>query len=356
MKKKILTGAIVIVVLFLLALPKLNLFKSESEKANTMGAGAPSKLPVEAIVLSPQRLDNKLVITGSVFPNESLELKSEAAGKISGIYFQEGKQVKKGQLLVDINDDELLAQLEKQKFNKKLNEDNEFRQRKLLEKDAISQEEYDNALNRLNTTNADIKLLEAQIAKTKIYAPFDGTVGLRFVSEGAFINSNTSIATLYDLTPAKIEFSVPSRYSSQVAIGKKINFTIESETKTIVGVVYAIEPQIDPNTRTMKVRALAENSAGRLLPGQFVRVDLILATANNALLAPSQAIVPEMQGHKVFIASNGTAKEVKVEIGLRGERDVEILKGLQSGDTLIMTGILQLRAGLPIEITKINNQ
>lgn len=355
MKKKILTGAIVIVVLFLLALPKLNLFKSGSEGGQAVGP-AQTKLPVEAVILAPQRLDNKLVITGSVFPNESLELKSEAAGKISGIYFKEGKQVKKGELLVDINDDELLAQLEKQKYNKKLNEDNEFRQRKLLEKDAISQEEYDNALNRLNTTNADIKLLEAQIAKTKIYAPFDGTVGLRFVSEGAFINSNTSIATLYDLTPAKIDFSVPSRYSSQVAVGEKIYFTIENETKTIEGVVYAIEPQIDPNTRTMKVRALSENSAGRLLPGQFVRVELILATANNALLAPSEAIVPEMQGHKVYLVSKGAVKEVKVEIGLRGERSVEILNGLNAGDTLITSGILQLRPGLPVEITKINNQ
>lgn len=355
MKKKILTGASIVVVIFLLALPKLNLFKSNDASQSGMPAGGQTKLPVEAVVIKPQRLDTKLVITGSVFPNESLELKSEAAGKISGIYFKEGKQVKKGELLVDINDDELLAQLEKQKYNKKLNEDNEFRQRKLLEKDAISQEEYDNALNRLNTTNADIKLLEAQIAKTKVFAPFDGTIGLRFVSEGAFINSNTSIATLYDLTPAKVDFSVPGRYSTQVVPGKKILFTMENDSRKLEGVVYAIEPQIDPNTRTLKVRALADNSSRLLLPGQFVRVELILETVKNALLAPSEAIIPELQGHKVYLASHGKAKEVQVEIGLRDERNVEIVSGLNENDTVITTGILQLRAGMEVQLTKIKN-
>jgi len=355
MKKKILTGASIVVVIFLLALPKLNLFKGDSkEDQSSMPAGGQSKLPVEAVVIKPQRLDTKLIITGSVFPNESLELKSEAAGKISGIYFKEGKKVKKGELLVDINDDELMAMLEKQKYNKKLNEDNEFRQRKLLEKDAISQEEYDNALNRLNTTNADIKLLEAQIAKTKIYAPFDGTIGLRFVSEGAYINSNTSIAMLYNLTPAKIDFSVPGRYSTQVVPGKRIFFTMENDSRILEGVVYAIEPQIDPNTRTLKVRAQADNRSGLLLPGQFVRVELILETVKNALLVPSEALIPELEGHKVFLSVSGQAKEVKVEIGLRDERNVEIVSGLNVNDTVITTGILQLRPGLPVELRKID--
>ncbi|MDZ7650866.1 MAG: biotin/lipoyl-binding protein [Cytophagales bacterium] len=107
-------------------------------------------MTVDAIVLKPSRLDNKLNVTGSVLANESLELKSEVSGKITSISFREGKQVKKGDLLIQTDDDEILAQLTKQKFNRKLNNDNEFRQRKLLEKDAISQEEYDNALNRLN--------------------------------------------------------------------------------------------------------------------------------------------------------------------------------------------------------------
>lgn len=356
MKKKIFTGVIVVVILFLLALPKLNLFSSESDAPITAGnpsAANQAKLPVEGILLAPERLDNKLIITGSVLPNESLEIRSEVAGKISGIFFREGKQVNKGDLLIEINDDELDAQLVKQKYNLKLNEDNEFRQRKLLEKDAISQEEYDNALNRLNTTTADIKLLEAQLAKTKIRAPFNGTIGLRFVSEGAYINSNTTIATLYNLSPAKIEFAVPGRYSTQVKAGKKIFFTIENDSRVLEGEVYAIEPQIDASTRTLRVRALADNTGNLLLPGQFVRVELILQTIDNALLVPSEAIVPELNGHKVFKAKNGVATEAKVEIGLRTDKNVEIINGLAKGDTIITTGILQMRNGLPVSVTRL---
>jgi membrane fusion protein, multidrug efflux system len=353
MKKKIFTGISVLVVLFLLALPKLGWFNNEPKGPAAGPGGAQPKLPVEGVVLKTERLDNKLVITGSVLPNESLELKSEISGKITGIFFEEGKKVKKGDLLIELNDDELYAQLEKQKHNKKLNEDNEFRQRKLLEKDAISQEEYDNALNRLNTTIADIKLLEAQLAKMKIRAPFDGTIGLRLVSVGAFVNSSNTIATLYNLSPAKIEFAVPGRYSTQVAPGKKIFFIIENDSRLLEGTVYAIEPQIDANTRTLKVRALADNRNNLLLPGQFVRVELILQSVDNAILVPSEAVVPELNGHKVFLVKNGVAQEAKIEIGLRTDRHVEVLSGVAAGDTLITTGLLQVRNGLNVQLVKV---
>jgi membrane fusion protein (multidrug efflux system) len=355
MKKKIFTLVIILAVIFLIALPKLKLFSGKENGPQPSGSGpGPMALQVNAIIIKPEKLDNKLVFTGSVLPNESLELRVESSGKISRILFDEGKPVKKGQLLLEINDDELVAQLQKQKYNQKLNQDNEFRQRKLLEKDAISREEYDNALNRLNTTIADIKLLEAQLAKTRIMAPFDGTIGLRFVSEGAFVNSNTTVATLYNLSPAKIDFNVPGRYSTQVRPGKLIRFTIENDPRVLSGEVYAVEPQIDLNTRTLKVRALADNPESLLLPGQFVRVELILETIENALLVPSEALVPELQGHKVYTASAGKARESIVEIGLRTDRFVEVISGLQAGDTLITTGILQLRQGIPVQLNFVN--
>lgn len=357
MKKRLITVAIVVVVIFLLALPKLKLFKSTGESPATGGnpGGAPGgMLSVDALVIKPEALDNKLNVTGSVLPNESLELKSEVSGKITAIHFLEGKHVKKGELLLQINDDEILAQLEKQKYNQKLNEDNEFRQRKLLEKDAISQEEYDNALNRLNTTVADIRLLETQLDKTRIRAPFEGIVGLRFVSEGAYISPSTVIATLYNISPAKIEFAIPGRYSTQVTPGKKIRFSIESDLKIYEGEVYAIEPRIDPDTRTLKIRALADNKAGSLLPGQFVKVELILESIPNALLVPTEAVIPEQAGKKVFVLDKGKAKEVVVETGIRTASSLEVISGLKPGDTLLTTGILQLRQGLAVQISKLN--
>lgn len=355
MKKTLITVAIVAVVIFLLALPKLNLFKKgEEAQQGAPGPGGNRALTVDALVLKPSHLDNKLNVTGSVLANESLELKSEVSGKITSISFREGKQVKKGDLLIQTDDDEILAQLTKQKYNRKLNEDNEFRQRKLLEKDAISQEEYDNALNRLNTTEADIQLLETQLSKTRIRAPFDGVIGLRFVSEGAYISSSTVIATLYNISPAKIDFAIPGRYSTQVAPGKKIRFTIESDLKIYEGEVYAIEPRIDPDTRTLKIRALADNKNGNLLPGQFVKVELILQSSENAILVPTEAVIPEQEGKKVYVLENGKAKEVKVETGIRTANMLEILSGLKSGDTLLTTGILQLRAGMGIQISKLD--
>jgi membrane fusion protein, multidrug efflux system len=358
MKKTLITVGVVAVVIFLVALPKLNLFKG-GDAANpapgqAQGGGRGGKLSVDALIVTPAPLDNKLNVTGSVLPNESLELKSEMSGKIISIFFKEGKPVRKGDKLIEMNADEIEAQLEKQKYNRKLNQDNEFRQRKLLEKDAISQEEYDNAQNRLNTTVADIRLLEAQLDKSKIQAPFDGVIGLRFVSEGAYISPNTTIATLYNISPAKIEFAVPGRYSTQVAAGKKIRFTIENDLQVYEGEVYAIEPRIDPATRTLKIRALAENKGGNLLPGQFVKVELILESMTDAILVPTEAVIPEQAGKKVFIADNGKAKEVFIETGIRTANSLEVLSGLKANDTLLITGILQLRNGMSIQISKLN--
>ncbi len=352
MKKFIVSASIIVAVVLLLAIPKLGWFDgSTSGDAKGGPSSGPPPLPVEALVLKNAKLDNKLIVTGTVLANESLELKAEISGKITQIAFQEGSIVRKGSLLVQINDEEIAAQLQKQKHNQKLNEDNEFRQRKLLEKDAISQEEYDNALNRLNTTVSDVRLLEAQLAKTRITAPFDGVIGLRYVSEGAYVSPNTAIATLYNNTPAKLEFAIPSRYSAQVARGREIYFKVEGDTIQYQGKVYAVEPRIDPDTRTLKLRALADNSKGRLLPGQFVELELVLETINNALMIPTEAVVPEQGGKKVFIFSNGKVKEASIETGIRTSTSLEVTGGLHAGDTVLTTGILQLREGAKVQIT-----
>jgi membrane fusion protein (multidrug efflux system) len=353
MKRSVFTVVIILAIIFLVALPKLRLF--EKEEAAPGGPAQSAALQVEANLLRPIPFDNTLVITGSIIANESLELKSESSGKITSINFKEGGRVRRGELLIQINDEEIRAQIEKQRYMQKLNKDNEFRQRQLFKKDAISQEEYDNALNRLNTTISDIKLLEAQLQKTRVYAPFDGIIGLRYVSSGAYVTPATVIATLYNNSPAKIEFAVPSRYSSLMAPGKKIRFTIENDTsRMFIGEVYAIEPRINEETRTLSLRAIADNSKGLLIPGQFVKVDLILDSRPNALLIPTQAVIPGQAGQMVFVARSGKAKEVAIQTGIRTNLKIEVTSGLVAGDTVITTGILQLRNELPIQIVKIN--
>jgi membrane fusion protein (multidrug efflux system) len=354
MKKRIITILVVLVVLLLLALPKLNLLKKSGSQPVTPAAGGGAALSVEALVIKAQSFDNKLILTGSVQANEMVELHPEASGKIEEIFFKEGKSVRKGDLLVQINDDEIRAQLEKEKYNQKLNEDSEFRQRKLLEKDAISQEEYDNSLNKLNTNVADIKLLEARLSNTRITAPFDGIIGLRYVSDGAYITPSTTVATLYSLSPAKIEFAVPGRYSTQVKTGQTIQFQIDNDQRVFRGEVYAIEPQVDANTRTLKIRAMADNKSGVLLPGQFVKVELILQTVQDAILVPTESVIPDLNGHKVFVKEQGKAKEVPVKTGIRNESTLEITEGLTVGDTLLTTGMLQLRNGMKVLAAKVN--
>jgi len=354
MKKRILTISIVLAVAFLLALPKLDIL-GKKEGVAVGAATQNTALQVEATLLRPRAFDNTLVLTGSILSNESLELKSESSGKVTSINFKEGSQVRKGELLVQINDEEIKAQIEKQRYMQKLNKDNEYRQRQLFNKDAISQEEYDNALNRLNTTISDIKVLEAQLKKTRVYAPFDGIIGLRYVSEGAYVTPSTTIATLYNNSPAKIEFAVPSRYSALMTAGKKIRFSIENDTSRIfVGDVYAIEPRINEDTRTLTLRALADNKSGALIPGQFVKVDLILDSRPNALLIPTQAVIPGQGGQTVFIARAGKAKEIAIQTGIRTNVNIEVVSGLSPGDTVITTGLLQIRDQLPIQIVKVN--
>lgn len=355
--KKIISIVIIIVIIGLLALPKIKPLFQEGQKSGAPGMGGPGggggPLPVEVTIVRPEPYERKLVVTGSILPSESIELKSEVSGKIASIFFQESQPVRKGQRLLKIEDDELAAQLEKQRFNKKLFEDNEFRQRKLLEKEAISQEEYDNALNRLRTTTSDIRVLEVQLAETEIIAPFDGFIGFRYVSPGAYISPATVIATIYSLDPAKIEFSIPARYASRVFIGSPIVFKQENDAeRSFNGQVYAIEPQIDPTTRTLKIRSKTPNTDGKLIPGQFVSIELILERLDSALLLPTQAVIPIQDGAKVYVVSGGKAKEIMVTAGDRTESKLEILSGLQPGDTVITSGILQLRQGMGIQITK----
>jgi len=352
--RNIIITIVVLGLLFLVAKPKLEfLFESQSAPVNPAFSGG-FKLPVSARIIKPQRLDNKIKVIGSIIANESLELKTEVDGLITEINFSEGQEVEKGQLLISLRDDELRAQLEKLGHNQNLYREIEARQRRLLENDAISQEEYDIALNTLNTTVSDIKVVESQLIKTKIYAPFDGIIGLRYVSMGSYVTSSTIIANFYNIDQAKIDFAIPGRYSQQVKVGDDIQFTIESSPEPFKGKVYAIEPKIDPDTRTLMMRAISPNPQRKLLPGQFAKIEFILNTLENAIMAPTEAVVPELTGHKVYIKKNGKVESASVKIGIRTETELQITSGLNPEDTLITSGILQVRPGSEVEITSYN--
>lgn len=336
----------VALIILLLAIPKIKSLSEDKSSANQMAGGA--ALPVSFYVATPETLSNYILTTGTVLANEEVELKSETAGRVTEIYFEEGSRVKAGALLVKINDAELQAELLKAQYRKELAADKELRGREQLKIEAISQQDYDVILNELNREKAEIQLIQAQIAKTEIKAPFDGIVGLRYVSKGSYIPQNTKIANFIDITPVKIDFAVPERYVKMVQPGDAITFKIQGYEDEFEGKVYAIEPKVDPATRTLQLRAVSPNPEGKILPGGFAEIKLVLEEIPDALMVPSEALVPELSGQKVFLYKAGQAFSQPVEIGIRTETKVQITRGIISGDTVITSGILQLRPGAEV--------
>jgi len=317
--------------------------------------GAGAGMGVNGIVVKASSFENELEVTGSVEANESVVLQSEISGLVTGIYFTEGSNVKKGTLLVKINDRDLQAQLQQVLTGLKLSKTNENRAKQLLEKGAISQEEYDTALADLQSINAQAQLVRAQLAKASIYAPFNGKIGLRSISMGEYLTPAKAIATLSNINPIKISFSVPEKYSGQIKVNSEIEFNTDGTTKTFKGKVYAIEPGINAQTRTLSIKALCQNPDNELLPGSFAKIRLALNTMDQALLIPTQAIIPVLKGKTVFISSEGKAKQVPVESGTRNAENIVITSGLKAGDTVLTTGSMSLKPGTPVKVTVVNN-
>ncbi|MEX1063596.1 MAG: efflux RND transporter periplasmic adaptor subunit [Balneolaceae bacterium] len=350
--KRILTTGLVLMILAALAWPKVKpLFSSPAEESDDSPSG--NLMQVEAVELEPETLDDRIYASGTVQANEIVDLRSEISGKIVDIHFEEGRSVAAGQLLLKINDSELQAQRRRAQFQLSLAEQREERQQRLLERGGISQEEYDAIVNEVNVLRAEIDLVDAQIEKTEIRAPFDGVVGLKYVSTGSFISSDTQIATLNDINPVKIDFSVPERYSTSVEPGDRLQFDVQGRDSTFTGEVYAVEPRIDRQTRTLQIRAVSDNSDQLLIPGAFASIELILDSVDNALMLPTIAVIPDMNRQKVFLYRNGEVEEVSVTTGLRTESSVRITDGVAPGDTVLTTGLLQVRPGMPVELTRV---
>lgn len=364
MNKKLRTTITIIIILFIAGMiiyPKLKPFLVSKLKKQ-LTAGSPlrqgqQKLFASGYIIVPSRMSEFVNTTGTLRPDEEVDLAFETSGKIVNINFIEGKRVKKGDLLAKINDLPLQAQLQKLLAQKKLSEGKEFRQRSLLDKDAISQESYDQILTELQTTEADINLIRARILETELRAPFDGIIGLRYLSEGAYATSSTKIARLIKISPIKIEFAIPEKYASEVKIGFPVTFKIDGSDEVYKASVYAIDPKIDITTRTIVLRALYPNKYEELKSGRYASITMKLSQIDNAVAIPTEALIPEMEGEKVFIYKSGKASTVKVNTGLRTESSIQITSGLHFGDTLLTTGILQLRQSLPVQLdTVITNK
>jgi membrane fusion protein (multidrug efflux system) len=341
--------SIAAIVLIFVAWPKVrDNFKEKKDAEPATGQQAP--VQVKIMVAMPGSLQELIKTNGTLLADEEVDLSFESPGKIQLITFREGTRVVKGQLLARLNDEDLQAQLVKLELQNKLLQEKVDRQKVLLAREAISQESYDQLMTDLQSNEAEIKLIRVRIDKTELKAPFDGVIGLRYISEGAFVSPNTRIARLAKTQPLKIEFSVPERYAGIVKAGNELGFRIENSPEQFLASVYALEPSIDPATRTITLRALYPNKDNRLQPGRFVAVQLVIREKNDALQVPTEAIIPELGGEKVFLVQQGRAVARKVTLGLRTPDYVEITDGLKPGDTVVVSGIMQLRPDLPVMV------
>ncbi|MGX7667049.1 efflux RND transporter periplasmic adaptor subunit [Flavobacterium pedocola] len=326
-----------------------NKTKDDGGKGKNGGDKKPAK--VTGIVLKPQVFSDNLSLSGSIDANEQVEVRSEVSGVVESINFAEGSYVSKGQQLLKINDLELRAQLSQARTKQTLASENERRARLLLEKEAISQEEYDIASADFRSAKAQTQLIQAQIAKTSVRAPFSGKIGLRSISKGSYVTPTTLVTNLVNTSQVKITFSIPEKYAGQMKVNTSISFTIAGSKEKFAAKIYAIEPGIEVTTRTLKMRALAENGQGKLIPGTFANIALPLENINDALLVPTEALIPVQNGKKVFVSVNGKAKEIMVETGTRTDKDILVLSGLKAGDTVLTSGVMTLKDDAPVKVT-----
>ncbi|MDP9077986.1 MAG: efflux RND transporter periplasmic adaptor subunit [Bacteroidota bacterium] len=324
-----------------------------AQNASKTGKKKNGPVPVNIMIVKDTAVDNTIDITGTLDANEKVNLISETAGNITGIYFTEGTYVKKGQLLVKVYNQDLVASLKQNDYSVALAKQNEYRNGILLQKEAISQQEYDTSLTSLNTLKAQSDVLKAQIAKTEIRAPFSGTIGLRNISPGGYLSPSTAIASLVNIDPAKVTFSVPERYLQLIKQGTKISFGVESSRNNFSAVVYAIEPAIDLSTRTITVRARAANPDNLLKAGAFAKINLKLDQIPKTIMVPTQCVIPDLKDNKVFVYHNGIAESKTVTTDLRTDTRIEITSGLKAGDSLVVSGLIQIRNKVPLQILKV---
>ncbi len=327
--------------------------KSNKEDASAKKGDRPKGLFAEGYLVKMESFQNDFDASGTLLPNESVEIHPEISGRITSISFKEGANVRKGQMLLQLSDADILAQIQKLRAQRALQQKMLERQQELLRIGGISRQDYETTQTQISSINADIAFQEAQLRKTRILAPFDGRIGLRSVSVGAIVTTTTVVATLQQLSQLKMDFSVPDQYRTSVAPGKVVFFTIPGSTESFSGKITASDPGADVGTRSIKVRATVANPNGNLTSGAFAHVKVPFESHNNSILIPTQSIIPTTRDKKVAIVRKGKAELVVIQLGSRTEDKVEVIQGLVPGDTVITTGLMQLKPGMEVKITKL---
>lgn len=327
--------------------------KKDAQKQKKAGTRPPTR--ADAYIVKTSLLGDKIEIPGSIVAGESTEIHPEVAGRITGIYFKEGSYVNRGALLVKLNDADLQAQKQKLSVQIKIAEQNQDRTEQLLKIGGISKQDYDNTVLTVTNAKADLAVINTEIEKTNIRAPFSGKLGLRMVSLGAYVSPQTTLTTISQMNQMRVDFTVPEVYIPKIGLGQYVNFTVEGDNRTYAAKVMATQSNVTANTRTLQVRAAVQGNQSGLIPGNFATVTINFEPNPNAIMIPSQAIVPQARGKRVFVYDNGISKAVDVTTGLRDSANIQITDGLKAGDTILITGLLSMKPDGKVMLGKIIN-
>ncbi len=329
--------------------------KEEKKETKPTGAGPRANAPiqVEGFIVKTKSLSEKIEVPGTLMPFETTEIRPEISGRLVSLNIPEGRFVSKGTVLAKIFDGDLQAQLKKLQVQLSIAEKTAERYNELLKINGISQQEYDLAELQSNNLRADIQLVQVDINRTQIRAPYSGQVGLKNISLGAYVSPTTLITTISQVNRLKLEFTVPEKYSEDMKPGKSISFSVTGSTKQFTAAVMATETTIEANTRSLRVRAVVNQNDPVLASGAFAKVSLNLDKNNEAIIIPTQAVIPQARNKKVVMYKNGSPEFVVVTTGIRDSTFVEITDGLKAGDTVVLTGLLAIRPESKITLTKV---
>lgn len=328
--------------------------KKKTAAATTTSTQQQQQLIVaDALIVSTQPLSADIEIPGTIMAGETTEIHPEISGRVVQLNVREGTFVGKGALLAKLYDGDLQAQLRKLEVQLKIAEQTEDRQEQLLKIQGISQQEYDLSLLQVSNLKADINIVREAVRKTEIRAPFSGKLGLRNISPGAFVTPTTIVTTISQVSQLKIQFNVPEKYGSQLKNGQPINFMVDGSTKTFTANIIAAEVKMDENTRSLAIRALVKNADPALIPGVFAKVRIILGKNEDAILIPTIVVQPLGRKKLVYLYKGGKSIPTDITTGVRDSSQVQVLTGLNVGDTVITTGLLFLRPGADVKLKNI---
>lgn len=326
--------------------------KTEKDKTTKPQTSSQQTVLVDVLIASQQDVVSSIEANGTVVASEYVELRPEIAGRITYLNIPEGGYINKGTVIAKVNDADYVANLNKSKAQLELAIKTEERLRKLLSIGGLNQADYDAAVNQISSLKADIGYTQAQIEKTVLRAPFSGVVGLRQVSMGAYVNTSTVLATLQQLDRIRIDFTIPEEYSNLIVKGHQVDVQIDATTKaTAKATIIATEPQVIQNTRNLKVRTVLDG--GRLNPGAYVKVKLQSSRAKKAIFVPTNAIIPDDKNKQLVLVKNGKAAFVNVETGDRQANNAEVTKGINPGDSIVVTGVLFARPKSPLKVRSV---